>query len=614
MIDPQNRVPLYPGRVTLTPVSGNTYDMERADQPTQEGTPLNRDTLRKLQADIRTYPIASGYSISAGDVVDVSGGQVVKTVEAVANVETQLTSSAVTDTSVIFLNENYSVVSVLQSAGVSALLVENKPGGALGNWASFTVSSPTNLSLARLSDTQFVVGYVYRGTLYGKIGTVSGTSIAFSSQISLSGASITSVDFVPVSSDLFFAAYNRTGSSNVGLKGVMYQIVPGPAVSGVETGPGITFASNLSATLLPDDASGNHRVCVCFSDGDDGHRGKAVIATIDSANQVTWGTVVTFESGETTAIKCSASEDTVCVAYIMQSQTYVTYITASGSTITVSGKKEKVNSGTSYYCNIAGMGSKFICAYSETQGFARTVNAGTEITMGAPFMLNDNLTNYPSIAVIDDNHLILAYADSGNSNYGTTTILEVMGDQIAGSFTNESSTAIALQSGTAGESIECIFSGTTNAAWVTEGQVIDSSGVYGVGIMDGILQVWNKERPGQVVTGSYVGTGTYGQSGASTLTVPKGTKLIIMLGYKATYGGDGANPFDTSAYTAVAICPFQLVPNEPNVFRERYGFVVNPDYSHYAWRDETTLHWYTDGSPMQQFNTSGITYYYMAIS
>ena len=45
----QDRVPRYPGRVTLTPVSGqvNTYDMVRADQPEQEGTPLNKDTLLK---------------------------------------------------------------------------------------------------------------------------------------------------------------------------------------------------------------------------------------------------------------------------------------------------------------------------------------------------------------------------------------------------------------------------------------------------------------------------------------------------------------------------------------------------------------------------------------
>lgn len=43
----KDRIPLYPGRVTLTPVSGqsNTYDMERADSPTETGTPLNTANL-----------------------------------------------------------------------------------------------------------------------------------------------------------------------------------------------------------------------------------------------------------------------------------------------------------------------------------------------------------------------------------------------------------------------------------------------------------------------------------------------------------------------------------------------------------------------------------------
>ena len=45
----QDRVSLHPGRVKLVPVAGqeNTYDMVRADSPTQDGTPLNKDTLLK---------------------------------------------------------------------------------------------------------------------------------------------------------------------------------------------------------------------------------------------------------------------------------------------------------------------------------------------------------------------------------------------------------------------------------------------------------------------------------------------------------------------------------------------------------------------------------------
>lgn len=45
----KDRVPLYPGRVKMVPVAGqeNVYDMTRADQPTQQGDPLNKATLLK---------------------------------------------------------------------------------------------------------------------------------------------------------------------------------------------------------------------------------------------------------------------------------------------------------------------------------------------------------------------------------------------------------------------------------------------------------------------------------------------------------------------------------------------------------------------------------------
>lgn len=45
----KDRVPLYPGRVKLVPVAGqsNVYDMERADAPTEAGTPLNKASLLK---------------------------------------------------------------------------------------------------------------------------------------------------------------------------------------------------------------------------------------------------------------------------------------------------------------------------------------------------------------------------------------------------------------------------------------------------------------------------------------------------------------------------------------------------------------------------------------
>ena len=56
----QDRASLYPGRVKLIPVTGqeNTYDMVRADEPTQEGTPINKYTL--LQDEIAALLGLSG--------------------------------------------------------------------------------------------------------------------------------------------------------------------------------------------------------------------------------------------------------------------------------------------------------------------------------------------------------------------------------------------------------------------------------------------------------------------------------------------------------------------------------------------------------------------------
>lgn len=67
----QDRVPLYPGRVKLTPVSGqsNIYDMERADQPTIAGTPLNKTTFL-TDAVAELYGL-TGSSATINDVLSI---------------------------------------------------------------------------------------------------------------------------------------------------------------------------------------------------------------------------------------------------------------------------------------------------------------------------------------------------------------------------------------------------------------------------------------------------------------------------------------------------------------------------------------------------------------
>lgn len=58
----KDRVPTYPGRVEIEPVEGavNTYTMKRADEPTEEGTPLDKATFNSITQSRLTgryYPL-----------------------------------------------------------------------------------------------------------------------------------------------------------------------------------------------------------------------------------------------------------------------------------------------------------------------------------------------------------------------------------------------------------------------------------------------------------------------------------------------------------------------------------------------------------------------------
>ena len=55
----QDRVPQKPGRVKITPETGESYyaTMERADEPIVEGTPLNAKNLNELVAMIQSIDL-----------------------------------------------------------------------------------------------------------------------------------------------------------------------------------------------------------------------------------------------------------------------------------------------------------------------------------------------------------------------------------------------------------------------------------------------------------------------------------------------------------------------------------------------------------------------------
>lgn len=75
MIEVFDRIPTYPGRVKMTPVAGlaNTYDMVRADEPIEAGTPINRALFERINDEFSAMRKSTNAAIfAASQQVDLA--------------------------------------------------------------------------------------------------------------------------------------------------------------------------------------------------------------------------------------------------------------------------------------------------------------------------------------------------------------------------------------------------------------------------------------------------------------------------------------------------------------------------------------------------------------
>lgn len=98
--------------------------------------------------------------------------------------------------------------------------------------------------------------------------------------------------------------------------------------------------------------------------------------------------------------------------------------------------------------------------------------------------------------------------------------------------------------------------------------------------------------PCQVYTGSYVGTGTYGESNPNTLTFPFEPKVWGILTFPSAGGAQA---------TSTNLIPWGITP------------VVIQSTSSVCAYDGNTVNFYNATSAANQCNTSGATYYYIAL-
>ena len=490
-----------------------------------------------------TYPVAAGQSIQAGDVVDVVEGKVQKSAMPVENVKTVFDNGAATlGTSVLRLSDNLNVVCYLYQNGSTywpCVHLIDDTGTVVGQTNRQVIENvnASNIMAARLSDTQFLVGYLKDLSLHVNVGTVSGKSISFKGSFGVDSAFNSYYAFATLPNGRVAVVYKAIIAGSSKLRVRVYTLSSSSLGSIYTRDVTGESQSYISAAAISEE-----RVCICFADDNDGSKGKAVIAAINGSDAVTWGEVVTFEDSRILVPDvCVSGSDAIVffkTTYTTPdvSNQHVRLLKVSNNVISLPNEKKTIwNRGSGNAENpisISQVGEKYVCLIPPGNSIygspAIVVSRNADaLESGEAFQFCKNVAKALSACAVSGNNLIVAYADAGNSIYGTVTTLTISGNQIAGSFVDGSQDAIALKSGTAGQSIEVIYSGTVAADWVTEGQVVSSPGVYGAGVLAGVLQVWSKYMPRghKMVTGIFIGR----QGSTSDLT------NNIELGFRPQY-------------------------------------------------------------------------------
>jgi hypothetical protein len=285
------------------------------------------------------------------------------------------------------------------------------------------------------------------GELYGRsvVGTVSGTSISFGTNVAFSST----VNVGHVS-----CAYDSTAQKVV----VSYQDVDpgsayGYAVVGTVSGTSISYgtpvvfeSATTTQTTTAYDANANKTV-IGYRDGGNSEHGTAIVGTV-SGTAISFGTAVVFNSSDQEAL--ASTYDSTAQKIVIAYQDKGSSPANKGTAIvgTVSGTS--ISFGTEVVFNAAindhvGMtydanANKVVIAYttaSAGNAITGTVS-GTSISFGTDTVFNSAVSQFPApVYNSTDNKIPIAFNDNGNSDYGTGVVYTV------GSSTNTSFIGIA---------------------------------------------------------------------------------------------------------------------------------------------------------------------------
>jgi len=355
-------------------------------------------------------------------------------------------------------------------------------------------------AVASIGDSKVVIAYRDDADSdKGKaiVGTVSGTNISFGTAVVYNDAGTANVDVGSIGSSKVVIAYSDTGNSNYGT-----------AIVGTVSGTSISYGSevvfeSVSITRPTVSSIGSDRVQITYRDSaTEGGQATTITGTV-SGTAIAFSDLTTFGNNKDHVAAAAVGDNQIVVAYKQAGNsdalfrqvastnlTAENYIGMSGGAVSFTGSAASTGSATTFELgktdttDIAYIGSnKVVIAYRQhynTSGsqvsdgycIVGTIS-GTSISFGTATAFSTGSVNYVHVANVENNKVVVFFQEGDNSNYATARVGTVSGTGI--SF----GTAVVANSGN---------SAFTNVAGIGNDKVVgvyrdDGNSDYGTAIV-----------------------------------------------------------------------------------------------------------------------------------
>ena len=365
---------------------------------------------------------------------------------------------------------------ILKSNGTVEAVAETPVSSSFGSEVAFEPTAISYAATASLTDTTVVIAY-YDATNSGYgtavVGTISGTSISFGTPVVYESAFIETQGATKVSSTEVIIAYRDDGNSqrptavlgtvsgtsisfssptvvSTSASGyvstaflggstfvVTYAYGGGYAVVGTISSGSLSFGSaqNFPATAanyISPQAIDSTRLAIAYKDGNT--YGTAIIGTV-SGTSISWGTPVVFSSANTTYINASVLGEKIVVAYMNADTNFNSTVagTISGNAVSF-GSVNAHQNATCYYntCQIIDDSSFFVGYRNGSAGndgkYKIGTLSGTSITMGSQQTFNSGRSDWISSSISSNKKITLSYGDRSVTNVGTARVYQAAYD------------------------------------------------------------------------------------------------------------------------------------------------------------------------------------------